>query len=126
MVRSATTGPIEDAIETERDAFPLGATVVAVSPLFRDGLRGKLADLRSRGHPVLAIYLGDLDLSETSLGYEVRSMGETFDLEVRAQRLLFQPPDRRNGAARLHTAEAAGGPDRGWPGAPREGTGADV
>ncbi|NQU96305.1 MAG: DUF58 domain-containing protein [Chloroflexi bacterium] len=108
MALPVTVRPVEDTIETERDAFPFGATVVAVSPLFRDGLRAKLADLRSRGHPVLAIYVGDRDLPETSLGYEVISMGETFDLEARAQALLFQPPERKDSAS-------------GY-----EGTGADV
>jgi len=93
-IRPITVGAIEEVIDRERDAIPFGATVVAVSPLLMDGLRAKLADLRHRGHPVLAIHVGGGDLPDWSDGYEVRSMGEVFDLGARARDRLFRPKAR--------------------------------
>ena len=119
MVRPVTAVPIEEVIERERDAIPFGATIIAVSPLFTDALHGKLADLQIRGHPVLGVYVGDGDAPDRSYGFEVRSMGEVFDLEARAEKLLFQPPARRKGFPAVRPASRPGSQGR-------QGTGADV
>ncbi len=93
MVRPVTASVIEDVIDRERDAIPFGATVVAVSPRFADGLQTKLADLRERGHPVIGVYVGDGEAPDPPAGCEVRSMGDLFDLEARAEERLFQRPE---------------------------------
>ena len=93
MVRPVTAGSIEDVIDRERDAVPFGATVVAVSPLFSEGLQNKLADLRERGHPVVGIHVGGTDTPEPPGPYEIRSMGSVFDLEALAEERLFRRPE---------------------------------
>lgn len=92
MVRPITSGSIENLIERQQDSIPYGATVVAVSPLFRDGLRDKLTELQARGHPVLAIQVGEPIKPGLAYGYPVLSMGDTFDLEMREERELFKRP----------------------------------
>jgi uncharacterized protein (DUF58 family) len=92
MVRPITSGSIENLIDRQQDWIPYGATVVAVSPLFQDGLRDKLSDLKSRGHPVMAIHVGEPFEPDRALDYPVLCMGDVFDLELREERELFKRP----------------------------------
>ena len=81
MVRPLSLGRLDAVMDKEPRAIPFGATVVAISAVLPEGLMRALDRLVARGHPALAIYVGDGEPPSAGGRFEVRSMGPTFDVE---------------------------------------------
>lgn len=81
MVRPLSLGRLNAVMDKEPRAIPFGATVVAVSAVLPEGLMRAIDRLVTRGHPALAIYVGDGQPPSAGGRFEVRSMGPEFDVE---------------------------------------------
>ncbi|HEV2580489.1 MAG TPA: DUF58 domain-containing protein [Ktedonobacteraceae bacterium] len=67
--------PLEDMIQVERTRLPAGATVVVITAVISEPLLDILSRVRSSGHAVTLIFVGDIPMSKQLAGITVYHIG---------------------------------------------------
>ncbi len=80
MVRPIAIDPLSRVIGASPRAIPFGSTIVAVSSIFPDSLLVELDRLSGRGHPVMALYVGEAEPPRSGARFQITSEGERFDV----------------------------------------------
>ena len=80
MVRPIAIDPLSRVIGASPRAIPFGSTIIAVSSIFPDSLLIELDRLSGRGHPVMALYVGDAEPPRSGGRFQITSEGERFDV----------------------------------------------
>jgi hypothetical protein len=80
MVRPIAIDSLSRVIDASPKAIPYGATIIAVSSIFPEGLLRELERLSGRGHPIMALYVGDAEPPRSGGRFQITSEGERFDV----------------------------------------------
>lgn len=80
MVRPIAIDSLSRVIGASPEAIPFGSTIIAVSSIFPESLLNELDRLSGRGHPVMALYVGDAEPPRSGGRFQITSEGERFDV----------------------------------------------
>lgn len=80
MVRPIAIDSLSKVIGTSPRAIPFGATIIAVSSIFPESLIVELDRLSGRGHPVMALYMGEEEPPQSGGRFQITSEGARFDV----------------------------------------------
>ena len=79
MTRPISLGHLDTVMSKEPKAIPFGTTVVVISSVLPLRLMQAVQRLVIRGHPAIAIFVGDGQYSSHEWNFEVCNMGLNFD-----------------------------------------------
>ncbi len=80
MVRSIAVDSLAKVVGSSPEAIPFGSTIIAVSSIFPETLLSELDRLAGRGHPIMALHVGEGEPPHAGGRFQITSEGARFDM----------------------------------------------